>query len=383
MATDITQPQPVVLVTHYFPDQGGGVEIVAFELARRLAERGMPITWFASATTPAPNVERLDCRPVPAWNLLERRFGIPWPVWGPASFFALWRAIGAARAVHVHDSLYMGNIMAACIARLRRKRLVVTQHIGLVPYRKAFLRRLMAFANSVVSVPLLRRADSVAFISQSVREYYDQRCRWRVPPHFVPNGVDTELYCPPADPERHAARARLRIGEGEKAFLFVGRFVEKKGLSLLERLARAMPGSRWLFAGDGPIDPERWGLGNVQVFRGRRRESLRELMWATDLLVLPSVGEGFPLVVQEATAAGLPCIVSAETLAGYPPAQSLLLSEALGADAEPRWLARLKAVRDGRETPPEPAALASFAAEHWSWLKAVQFYEKQLTLAQS
>lgn len=379
-----TVPAGVVLVTHYFPAQGGGVEAVAFEIARGLAARGMSIVWFASATTAPPVAERLDCRPVAAWNLLERRFGIPWPVWSPASLCAMWRAIGAARAVHLHDSLYMGNVMAACIAKLRRKRLVVTQHIGFVPYRSAFLRRVMAIANSVVSVPLLRRAECVVFISETVRQYYEERCRrWRAPPHFVPNGVDLELFHPASAPERRAARASLKIGEDAKVFLFVGRFVEKKGLQLLERLARALRATQWLFAGNGPIDPEQWGLDNVRVFRDRRHESLRELMWAADLLVLPSVGEGFPLVVQEATAAGLPSIVSTETLAGYPPAQKLLLSEALGHDAESRWVRRLEAIRTGREPLPEGSELARFAVEHWSWLKAVQFYENELTLPQS
>src|SRR6185369_16427772 len=66
----------VVLVTHYYPQHGGGVEIVALELARRLARDGVSLTWFSSATDAPPDVEGIECRPVAAWNFLERRFGI-------------------------------------------------------------------------------------------------------------------------------------------------------------------------------------------------------------------------------------------------------------------------------------------------------------------
>jgi glycosyltransferase involved in cell wall biosynthesis len=367
----------VVLVTHYYPGHGGGVEIVAFELARRLAANGTSLTWFASASDVPPRVERLNCRPVAAWNFLERRFGIPWPVWNPFGLPALWRAIGAARAVHVHDALYMGNLIAACMARLRRKRLVVTQHIGLVPYQSAFLRRLMEAMNALVCAPILRRADSVAFISQSVREYYDGLCRWKTPPHFVPNGVDVDLFRPPSQPERSAARASLGLGDSARVFLFIGRFVEKKGLHRLAQFARAMPEVTWLFAGNGPIDPSRWGLDNVRVYRDRKLETLRELMWAADLLVLPSVGEGFPLVVQEATAAGLPCLVSADTVEGYPGSASLILSESIGPGFEARWVARLGRICSGDEALPPAAVLAAFARTHWSWQQAVYFYERQ------
>ena len=35
----------VLVVTHYYPKHGGGIEIVAGELARRLVRRGIGVTW--------------------------------------------------------------------------------------------------------------------------------------------------------------------------------------------------------------------------------------------------------------------------------------------------------------------------------------------------
>src|SRR5262245_20652725 len=124
----------VLLVTHYYAEHRGGVEIVAAELARRLADRrlagrgnGVEIVWVASAgpgdasfvgrfckpsggtdglqnrptigqrlvgsspsaQSAASNLDGIRRLPVRAWNFTERRLGFPYPVWSPLTLLGL------------------------------------------------------------------------------------------------------------------------------------------------------------------------------------------------------------------------------------------------------------------------------------------------------
>src|SRR4029453_13710967 len=114
-----------------------------------------------------------------------------------------------------------------------------------------------------------------------------------------------------------ALRAKLELAESQIVFIFVGRFVEKKGIQIVRHLAVRFPDITWLLVGWGPEDPARWHLKNVRVVGKRTSPDIAELYQAADLLVLPSVGEGFPLVVQESMSCGTPVAISTETAAAY------------------------------------------------------------------
>jgi hypothetical protein len=52
-----------------------------------------------------------------AWNVTERRLGLPLPLPGPRGVATIWREVEAADAVLLHDSLYPTNILAMLAAR--------------------------------------------------------------------------------------------------------------------------------------------------------------------------------------------------------------------------------------------------------------------------
>ena len=227
----------LLVVTHYYSTHLGGIEIIAEEVARRLASTHA-VVWAASDCDPVPSGDRITYAPMRVANAVERLCGVPLPLWGPQSCARLWRLVGASDAVHLHDFAYMGNVVAFIAARWFGKPVVVTQHIGVVPYRSGLLRFVQRMAHATLGRLVLGGARQVVFYSDVVRRYYEGFIRFRQPPVMLANGVDTDTFAAAAAGDRARARGALGLDPGKPVALFVGRFVEKKGLHILEALAR-------------------------------------------------------------------------------------------------------------------------------------------------
>jgi glycosyltransferase involved in cell wall biosynthesis len=305
----------LLIVSAYFDSHRGGIEIVAGRLAEEFRRAGHAVTWLASDAAYAGPANEEGARrvPVTAFNGMEDRLGLPFPIPGRESLRTIRREVAQADVVILHDCVYPTNVAAFLAARWFGKPVVVTQHIGAVPYRSPLLRGLMKLVTRLVTRPMLAAADQVVFISNITAEAF-AGIRYRVPPRLIFNGVDTDLFRPATDAdERVALRAQFGLPSDRPVALFVGRFVEKKGLHILREAARLGSDVVWVFVGWGPLDPRGWGLPNVSVHSGLAATRLAALYRTSDAFVLPSTGEGFPAVVQEALASGVPVVCGAET----------------------------------------------------------------------
>jgi glycosyltransferase involved in cell wall biosynthesis len=352
-------------VTHYFPEHRSGICVVAAELAGRLAARGVSVEWAASVVAPGEGPDGVARLPVRAWNVTERRLGFPYPLWGPWSLARLEAAVRRCDVVHLHDCLYMSNVAAYLCARRLGKPVVVTQHIGAIPYSSPVLRGLLGAANHTLGSLVLGGADRCVFYSPRVQDYFARFIRFRREPLFVPNGVDGGVFHPAAAADRPGLRARLGLPADRPVLLFVGRFVEKKGLRMLRQLAAALPQFEWVFVGWGPEDPSAWGLGHVRCTGSLPQPAIADYYRAADLLVLPSVGEGFPLVVQEAMACGLPAMISTETAEGAPETAGLLWC----LDLNPKlWEHTLGGLAERpEEIDARRETVTQYARRNWDW----------------
>lgn len=308
----------LLTVTHFFESHGGGIERVAGELCRALARAGHQMTWAASHADEVRGDLQIEPLPLTCINPTERLNGLPMPIPTPRALAALSRAVSAADVVIVHDALYLTSLAAAWSARRQGKPLILIQHIAAIPFASAVMRRVMSLANTLVTIPMLRAADQVIFISDTVRSDF-AHVPMRRAPKLLFNGVDTDLFSP-----GHQTRAAFGLPENGVVAAFVGRFVEKKGVSILREVARMRPDINFALAGAGPIDPAEWGLPNVHILGRLGRGAVADLFRSADFLLLPSIGEGYPLVIQEAMACGLPVVCGEQSARADPKAATWL-----------------------------------------------------------
>lgn len=254
------------------------------------------------------------------------------------------------------------------LAKKHGKRVVLVQHIAAIPFSSPLLRAMLKIANFIVTRRMLRAADCRVFISDTVR-----RDLIGEPPrqsyHLLFNGVDSSIFHPDdVDPAIPQAVADIDFPANGHRILFVGRYVEKKGLLVLRELAAARPDLTFFLAGSGPIRPREWRLENVHDLGPRTQEELAGLYRWADLLLLPSVGEGYPLVIQEAMACGLPVICGEPTDLADPGVSEWIRGVSIRLSNPNISAHRCAIAIDSLSMPPEVRkAMADYALRKYGW----------------
>jgi D-inositol-3-phosphate glycosyltransferase len=297
------------IVTHYMPPHTGGIETVAESIFRAYKVAGFEARWIASRI-PEDLMPREDgAIQVRCWNGLERRFGVPWPVWGAAGVKEVARLVQWADVIHVHDCLYFGSAIATLLARRVRKPILLSQHIGSVRYPSRILNGLERAAYSTLGRIVLRSASHIVFCTPAAEEFITALLGKRsIAASFIPYGIDTRRFRPPTLEKRVTARKDLNLPDSPRTVLFAGRLVEKKGINLFLEVSRRMPPHHFLVVGDGPIRPAL--ADNLTWIPFVSPDEMEKVYHAADVLLLPSHSEGFPLAILESMAVGLPVITS-------------------------------------------------------------------------
>jgi glycosyltransferase involved in cell wall biosynthesis len=323
----------IVILTRSLPlHQLGGMETVAWDLAREFAREGQTVRVMTTALPGETRHEfELDgVRIVPIADCPSARYTRAW-----------WTGSRAYFEAHcLHSTAAVLSVSAAGFGLLPLKRSLpgvpfVMQAHGTSwaearsKWRSRRMRSIASSARNLLWLPrdlaAYGRFDAVVAVGEPVRaSLRSAPIRWLTRAesiHLIENGVDRTLFRPDSR-SRREARARLGVDERTPIVLSANRLHVQKGthhgVAAMGCLARTMPDVRYLIAGDGPErDPlqsavRAAGLQGAVKFLGRvdRSELALWMHGADALLFLTEREEGLPLNVLEALATGLPVITS-------------------------------------------------------------------------
>lgn len=173
--------------------------------------------------------------------------------------------------------------------------------------------------NAFLTRNTVREVDALLTVSEAMRRTAIETfgaAPERV--HTIVNGYNTSVFRPE---DQANARRALNLSAGDRLVVYVGRFVEAKGLrELVEatRMLAARDGSfKLALIGDGVMKDQLHGLirdaglaDRVLLPGGLAPEQVARWINASDLLTLPSWSEGYPNVVVEALACGRPVVAT-------------------------------------------------------------------------
>jgi colanic acid/amylovoran biosynthesis glycosyltransferase len=220
--------------------------------------------------------------------------------------------LAALRPRLIHAHFGRGGALALPIARALRLPLVVTFHGGDATKEKHYRTQLIPTIFQRRRAALQREAALIVCVAEHIREVLLARGFPAAKLRVIRYGVEPD---PDHRPEPPAQRPYL---------LFVGRFVEKKGvrhlLDAMQILASGGAAVDLVLVGDGPIAEslkrQAAGLTGARFFGWLPYAEVRRTMRGALAVCVPSVPagtgdlEGLPNVVLEAMASGAPVIAS-------------------------------------------------------------------------
>lgn len=292
-----------ILVPLFPPKWLAGVEIVTYNIAKYLARRGHEVHVITSLDDGLP-VESME-----NGFFVHRIFWRKIRFLGTISFWIkIFLVLKKINPDIVHAQNIGNGIPAFLAKKIFKKPYVVYGHGSDVylPWR----------FKKPISKLVLKNADAVIALTEDMKKAIKKIYNRDV--LVIPNGIDLEKF---EDLSRVTFRKRWKIEDEEKILTFVGTLRPIKGVEYLIRAMKIIrqknADARLMLVGNGEEREKLEKLVKELIleeyvrFIGKvQNEEVPEYMAASDIFILPSLSEGFPVTVLEAMASGLPIIVT-------------------------------------------------------------------------
>lgn len=309
----------VSILLHFFlPKWTGGIELATSYLAKQLQATGNEVHILTSREPGMPTEENRE------GVIVHRLYWPKLPMLGNALFqLNLFLAVKKIDPEIIHCQNLLMSTCGILTKTILKKPYIVVGH-GSDVYLARNLNRVTSFFLRKILKTTIRNANAVVALTdhmkQQIQEDYGRSSI------VIPDGVDLKKFSLAVT--KQTARTKLQLNPDEKIIVFVGHLRAIKGIEYLIRALEAIksrePLIRLLIIG-GPVagglepdEPDRLNglvrkLGLVQsvTFVGSiPNDRVPEYLAASDIFVLPSLSEGFGIVLLEAMAAALPIVAT-------------------------------------------------------------------------
>lgn len=303
----------ILSLNYEYPPLGGGAGVVTKELNSQLAAKGMMITTVTSHYSGLKKYQKQNKHILIRLPVLRYHQGFSNTFEKMGYIFAGFLYAGLLvrkynpDIVHAHFAIPSG-IIAWYICKRFGIPYILTSHGGDVPeFTPAETGKYFRWLNWLFK-EIWQTANLVTTMSQGVADLIKKH--YEIEAYVIPNGININTYYP------------SKISKnGVVELLFAGRLNKQKNVHHLINSLQSVKMKNWRLkiAGDGP---ERKSIAQY-IIETRMENKVKLLGWIThqemkhlfsqaDVLCLPSLNEGLPIVGLEALASGL-AIVGTDT----------------------------------------------------------------------
>lgn len=301
----------ILTVIYEFPPIGGGGGRAAYDICSELAMRGHDVTVLTAHMAGLPLEESPDrFRVVRIPSRRTEAFVASFEAMVFYILKGLGKGMGLIRharpdVIHTHFAVPSGAL-AFALSLLTGIPYILTAHLGDVPggvpsKTARWFRWLKPF-----TYPIWKRASDVAAVSEFTRQlalrYYPVEIR------VIPNGADFT----------HVVTEKVEINTPPR-IVFAGRFVQQKNPLAIVRVLSTLKDLNWtcamlgdgLFFEDVKAEIEKHGMADRFYLSGwvTPADVLDEFS-RSDILFMPSLSEGLPVVGVDALVKGLAIVAS-------------------------------------------------------------------------
>lgn len=301
----------ILVLIHEFPPVGGGGGRAAQDICHGMLKRGHEITVLTAQLKGLPKEEMVDgLHVLRILSLRREAFRADLRAMGGYVLAGLWAGYRLIKRwqpdiIHVHFAVPAGAL-AWALSKLTGLPYVMTAHLGDVPggvpeKTGGWFKWILPFTR-----PIWRDAKRVVAVSEFTRQLALKHYQREI--EVIPNGVDIDRMRP----------AGIRVQEPPR-IVFAGRFMEQKNPLQIVRTLAELRDVPWqcVMLGDGPLMPDvkqviaKHGLQPRFTLPGWvTPEEVLDWFDKSDILFMPSLSEGLPVVGVQALAKGLALVVS-------------------------------------------------------------------------